>query len=125
MIHPTQFRVRPGQRPGARLPLKTANRNVEAIQFSNSVTSYHLQSHTIDIKLTLTKMALPTNNSTVLLLFVGAVTLIAIAARRLLGHDPREPPLAPQSIPMIGHMVGLSRSKFNYYVDLRYVTGPS
>lgn len=35
------------------------------------------------------------------------------------GHDSREPPLAPQSIPVIGHLIGLSRSKFNYYVNLR------
>lgn len=35
------------------------------------------------------------------------------------GHDPREPPLAPKSIPIVGHLVGLSRRGFNYYVDLR------
>lgn len=35
------------------------------------------------------------------------------------GHDSREPPLAPQSIPVIGHLIGLSRSKFNYYVNVR------
>ncbi|CAH0038568.1 unnamed protein product [Clonostachys solani] len=34
------------------------------------------------------------------------------------GHDPREPPLAPKSIPIVGHLVGLSRRGFNYYVDL-------
>ncbi|KAK8057936.1 hypothetical protein PG996_011873 [Apiospora saccharicola] len=34
------------------------------------------------------------------------------------GHDPREPPLAPSSLPVVGHMVGMMRSKFNYYVDL-------
>lgn len=33
--------------------------------------------------------------------------------------DPREPPLVSASIPYIGHVVGLMRSKFNYYVDLR------
>ena len=37
------------------------------------------------------------------------------------GHDPREPPLAPASLPIVGHMVGMMKSKFNYYVDLRYV----
>ncbi|KAI0390025.1 cytochrome P450 [Xylariaceae sp. FL0594] len=37
---------------------------------------------------------------------------------KMFGHDPREPPLAPQSIPLVGHMVGMSRGKFNYYVDL-------
>lgn len=35
------------------------------------------------------------------------------------GHDPREPPLASSSLPVVGHMVGMMKSKFNYYVDLR------
>jgi hypothetical protein len=35
-------------------------------------------------------------------------------------HDSREPPLAPSSLPFVGHMLGLMKSKFNYYVDLRY-----
>ncbi|KAI1206943.1 cytochrome P450 [Annulohypoxylon truncatum] len=61
--------------------------------------------------------------STVLLIFIGAVTLTYFLARKMWGHDPREPPLAPQSIPIIGHMIGLSRSKFNYYVDLSEQTG--
>jgi cytochrome c oxidase assembly factor CtaG len=34
-------------------------------------------------------------------------------------HDAQEPPLAPSTIPYIGHAVGLIRSKFNYYVQLR------
>ncbi|KUI57390.1 Cytochrome P450 71A12 [Cytospora mali] len=50
------------------------------------------------------------------LFFVGIVTLAYIATRKLFSHDPREPPLAPQSIPIIGHLIGLSRSKFNYYM---------
>ncbi|KAK4169789.1 25-hydroxycholesterol 7-alpha-hydroxylase [Cladorrhinum sp. PSN259] len=33
-------------------------------------------------------------------------------------HDPREPPLAPQSIPFIGHLIGMSRRTFRYYQDL-------
>ncbi|KAF3766213.1 cytochrome P450 [Cryphonectria parasitica EP155] len=32
------------------------------------------------------------------------------------------PPLAPQSIPIVGHVVGLSRYKFNYYVSLSQQT---
>ncbi|KAI1841468.1 hypothetical protein JX266_012308 [Neoarthrinium moseri] len=36
----------------------------------------------------------------------------------MFGHDPREPPPASQSIPFIGHMVGLWQRKFNYYVEL-------
>ncbi|PVH95591.1 putative cytochrome P450 [Periconia macrospinosa] len=34
------------------------------------------------------------------------------------GHDPREPPLAPSSLPIVGHMVGLMNRKFNFYADL-------
>jgi hypothetical protein len=36
--------------------------------------------------------------------------------------DPREPPLARTAIPYIGHVIGMMRSKFNYYVELRYST---
>jgi hypothetical protein len=62
------------------------------------------------------------SDSNFLLIVAALVTLIYLAARRMnFGHDPREPPLAPQSIPLIGHMVGLSKSSFNYYVDLRYL----
>lgn len=86
--------------------------------------SRYLYSHILGIKPTVNKMAFPANNSTLVLLFIGVVTLVTIAARKLFSHDPREPPLAPQSIPIIGHIVGLSRSKFNYYVDLRYAHSP-
>lgn len=82
--------------------------------------SRHLYSHKLGIKATVTEMAFPANNSTLILLFIGVVTIATVAARKMFSHDPREPPLAPQSIPIIGHMIGLSRSKFNYYVDLRY-----
>src|SRR4051812_16184723 len=58
--------------------------------------------------------------STLLLVSIGVVTLIYFAASKMFGHDRREPPLARQSIPFIGHMLGLFQSKFNYYVDLRY-----
>lgn len=54
-------------------------------------------------------------------LVIGGLTISYLIIRKMFGHDAREPPLAPQSIPFIGHMLGLSRSKFNYYVDLRYV----
>lgn len=86
--------------------------------------SRRLYSHILGINPTVTEMACSANNSTLLLLFIGVVTLVIIAARKMFSHDPREPPLAPQAIPMIGHMVGLSRSKFNYYVDLRYAHSP-
>ena len=58
--------------------------------------------------------------STLLLALTGFLTVAYLITRKMFGHDPREPPLAPQSIPIIGHMMGLSRSKFSYYVDLRY-----
>ncbi|KAI0485250.1 cytochrome P450 [Xylariaceae sp. FL0804] len=57
------------------------------------------------------------------LVLLGVAALTYFAARMMFGHDAREPPLAPQSIPIVGHMVGLSRSKFNYYVDLSQQTG--
>lgn len=59
-------------------------------------------------------------NQIICLSVVGACAVVYLFASKMFGHDPREPPLAPQSIPFIGHMVGLSRSKFNYYVQLRY-----
>lgn len=34
-------------------------------------------------------------------------------------QDPREPPFVAAGIPYIGHVIGLMRSKFNYYVQLR------
>ena len=60
-------------------------------------------------------------NYAFLFIITGVVSLIYFATRKIPGHDPREPPLAPQSIPFVGHIIGLSRRKFNYYVGLRYV----
>ncbi|KAL7620712.1 hypothetical protein AAE478_009709 [Parahypoxylon ruwenzoriense] len=68
-------------------------------------------------------MSSVSSDPTLLLIFVGVVTLTYFATRKIFGHDPREPPLAPQAIPVLGHMVGLSPSKFNYYVDLSQQTG--
>lgn len=64
-------------------------------------------------------MSIASSDPIFVLFLIGAGTLAYLATRRRLGHDPREPPLAPQSIPILGHMIGLSRKKFNYYVDLR------
>jgi hypothetical protein len=52
---------------------------------------------------------------------IGVLSLALIVIRKAVStsHDPREPPLAPQSIPLIGHLIGLSRRSFEYYVDLR------
>ncbi|KAK3372601.1 putative cytochrome P450 [Podospora didyma] len=53
-----------------------------------------------------------------LAILIGIATLGYLASRKLSSHDPREPPLAPSAIPIIGHLIGLSRSKFNYYSAL-------
>lgn len=90
----------------------------------NTFTSCQPHSHTVDTNLTVTKMPFSVSNSSLLLLLIAVTTIVVIAARKMLSHDPREPPLAPQSIPLIGHIIGLSRSKFNYYVELRYATQP-
>ena len=58
--------------------------------------------------------------------YVGTYLLGTISVLVLLWYltakeklDPREPPAAPSPIPVIGHVVGLMRRKFNYYVDLK------
>ena len=55
---------------------------------------------------------------TALAIAMGGFLLLA----RGLGskQDPREPPFVAASIPYIGHIIGLMRSNFNYYVQLRY-----
>ncbi|KAI1267189.1 putative cytochrome P450 [Xylariaceae sp. FL1019] len=63
-------------------------------------------------------MAFTVDNSTLFLFCVGLATAAYFATQNISSHDPREPPLAPQSIPLIGHLIGMSRGKFNYYVDL-------
>ncbi len=64
-----------------------------------------------------------TDPTLLLAIVTGLVTLGYFANRKMFGRDSREPPLAPSSIPIIGHLVGLSRSKFNYYVELSESTG--
>lgn len=54
----------------------------------------------------------------ILLIITGIATIGYFAVRKMFGHDSREPPLAPSSIPFIGHLVGLSRSSFDYYGEL-------
>jgi cytochrome P450 len=58
-----------------------------------------------------------------LAIVTSLATVGYLTARKMFGHDPREPPLAPTSIPLVGHLLGLSRSKFNYYVELSDQTG--
>lgn len=57
---------------------------------------------------------------TLLVALGGPVICLIFAALGASRHDRREPPLAPQSIPLIGHIIGLSRRTFHYYVDLRF-----
>ena len=55
------------------------------------------------------------------LLMLLAVSLASVFLVRMFSttQDAREPPLISASIPYIGHVIGLMRSKFNYYVQLR------
>lgn len=66
----------------------------------------------------------------------GALALAATGAITLLGllhlllhwsQDTKESPIAPTSIPFIGHVIGLMRKRTRYYVELRsmlYVAEP-
>lgn len=36
-------------------------------------------------------------------------------------HDTREPPVIPQSIPFIGHVLGMLRHGSSYYTKITYV----
>ena len=36
-------------------------------------------------------------------------------------QDPQESPSVPASIPYLGHIIGIIRSKFSFYVQLRYL----
>ncbi|MCJ1470534.1 hypothetical protein MMC07_009180 [Pseudocyphellaria aurata] len=51
----------------------------------------------------------------ILALSLGAVTFLKLASSP---RNSREPPTISASLPYIGHVVGLMRSKFNYYVQL-------
>ncbi|KAK0701165.1 cytochrome P450 [Apiosordaria backusii] len=58
-----------------------------------------------------------------LALLSGAITLGYLAIRKLVDYDPREPPLAPQAIPVISHLIGLYQRTYNYYSDIYTKTG--
>jgi hypothetical protein len=63
-------------------------------------------------------------------LMPDTLATVAISAITLFGllhlclrwvHDDKEPPIAPTSIPFIGHLIGLTKKKSRYYVELRLV----
>lgn len=58
---------------------------------------------------------------TTLLVSLAIIVGTSFFLTRILGmmQDPREPPSVSGYIPYIGHVIGLMRSKFNYYVQLR------
>ena len=59
---------------------------------------------------------------TTLLVLTGVCvgTYLILARVVASSQDAREPPLVTSSVPFVGHVIGLMRSKFNYYVQLRY-----
>jgi hypothetical protein len=59
-------------------------------------------------------------NTALALIAIGIGTYFALSHFLGTNLDAREPPLASTAIPYIGHVIGMMRSKFNYYVKLRY-----
>lgn len=59
---------------------------------------------------------------TLLLLFLLFVAGVYLLVNHFLVTkiDPKEPPLLPPKIPLVGHVIGLMRQKVYYYLDLRY-----
>lgn len=58
-----------------------------------------------------------------------AVTVLACSIfvfDRVLGvkRSAHEPPYISPKVPVVGHVVGLLRYKFDYYIDLRYDCSP-
>jgi hypothetical protein len=49
------------------------------------------------------------------------VSLIVYFSNHLLKpkYDPKEPPVIPQKLPYIGHLIGFLRGGFTYYTKLR------
>ncbi|CAD6444153.1 fe21a0eb-62b5-477e-a2d6-1de8c441976b-CDS [Sclerotinia trifoliorum] len=71
------------------------------------------------------KISITDNLTTKCLMIIPALcilTYILLALLSITNSDPREPPTAPTSIPYIGHILGVGRRKFNYYVDLSQKT---
>lgn len=60
----------------------------------------------------------------VLLAVIGGIYILLDYFLRV-NHDPREPPLIPQKIPFVGHIIGLIRLKIKYYAKIRYFSPDS
>jgi len=58
------------------------------------------------------------------LIGLALISVVIIIVRRLLrvDYDPREPPLVPQRIPYIGHVIGMFRHGANYFEIIKYVS---
>lgn len=53
---------------------------------------------------------------------VTSAAIFLLNRKVLTMHEPREPPVVPASLPYVGHVIGIMWNKFNYYVQLRYVS---
>jgi hypothetical protein len=52
----------------------------------------------------------------------GLIAVLYLLGRYLSPqHEHQEPPLIPQRIPYIGHVLGLARKGVAYYLDIRLV----
>ena len=61
-------------------------------------------------------------NSILGVILVSAIVLYCFLVRfRTVSSDPREPPIVPPRIPVIGHVIGLIRNGGAYYTKLRFV----
>lgn len=64
-------------------------------------------------------------NMTSLLLLTGAVVILAfwfLSHSLTPSHDPKEPPLIPPKIPLVGHIIGLLRDGTGYYPRIAFVS---
>jgi hypothetical protein len=60
--------------------------------------------------------------STVLLFALGVLIIVVLTTRTILHvhYDPREPPIIPQSIPYIGHLIGIFRHGAAYFATVKF-----
>ncbi len=66
------------------------------------------------------------NVKTSTLIWTGVVGLLALLIRYLqIQHDPREPPVIPQGIPYVGHLIGIFRHGLRYYQVIRLDLPPT